>query len=53
MEAEKDPATLEKFLDRYIFGTKNFEEYINLIGGVRRMAELHELEPLRRAWMGG
>lgn len=53
MEAEKDPATLEQLLDRYIFGTKDFEEYIDLKGGVRRMAELYELEPLRRTWMGG
>ena len=48
MEAEKDTATLEDFLNKYIYGTKNFEEYLELNGGERRMAELRALEPLRR-----
>jgi hypothetical protein len=53
LEAEKDVGTLAKFLDKYIYGTRNFEEYLELNGGVKRMAELYELEPLRRAIDGG
>lgn len=48
LEAEKDEATLAAFLDKYIYGTKNFEEYLALKGGEKRMAELSALEPLKR-----
>ena len=48
MEAEEDPASLEVFKDKYIYGVKTFEEYLELNGGERRMAELRALEPLRR-----
>ena len=47
-EAEKDEATLQTFLDRYIYGTQNFEEYLALKGGEKRMAELRALEPLKK-----
>lgn len=49
IEVEKDDASLNAFLDRYIYGTKNFEEYLELCGGEQRMQELHAMEPLRRA----
>jgi hypothetical protein len=49
MEAETDPKTFQAFLDKYIYGVKNFDEYIELKGGERRMAELRELEPLKRS----
>jgi glutaconate CoA-transferase subunit A len=48
MEAEKDEATLAAFLSKYIYGTKNFEEYLALKGGEKRIAELVALEPLKR-----
>jgi glutaconate CoA-transferase subunit A len=48
MEAEEDPVALEAFKDKYIYGVKNFEEYLELNGGERRMSELRALEPLRR-----
>jgi len=48
LDAEKDQATLDAFLNKYIFGTKDFEEYLALKGGEKRMAELRALEPLRR-----
>ncbi len=48
LEAEKDEATLKTFLDKYIYGAKTFEEYLELKGGAQRMAELRALEPLRR-----
>lgn len=49
MEAEADLKTFQAFLDKYIYGVKNFEEYVALKGGDRRMAELRELEPLKRS----
>jgi glutaconate CoA-transferase subunit A len=48
VEAEETPATLRAFLDKYIYGTRNFEEYLELIGGEKRMAELRELAPVKR-----
>lgn len=48
LDAERDQTTLDAFLNKYIFGTKDFEEYLALKGGEKRMAELRALEPLRR-----
>ena len=46
LEAEEDEATLKVFLDKHIYGTRNFYEYLALNGGEARMAELKALEPL-------
>jgi glutaconate CoA-transferase subunit A len=48
MEAEKDPSSLAAFLDKYIYFTRDFSEYLVLIGGEQRLAELRALEPLHR-----
>lgn len=37
-------STLEPFLQKYVFGTKNFSEYIELCGGGKRLLELRKLE---------
>jgi glutaconate CoA-transferase subunit A len=47
LEAEKDESTLKSLLDKYIYGTRNFQEYLELKGGESRMRELCELEPLK------
>lgn len=48
MAAEQDETTLKAFVDKYIYGVKDFQQYLALKGGERRMAELRALEPLRR-----
>ncbi len=48
LEAEKDERTLQTFMDKYIYGTRDFNEYLALKGGEARMCELRELEPLKR-----
>ncbi|MEW6400625.1 MAG: CoA-transferase [Chloroflexota bacterium] len=48
MDAEKDQATLDAFLDKYIYCTRDFSEYLALKGSEARMAELRALEPLKR-----
>ncbi len=48
MEAEKEPQTLKAFLDKYIYGVREFKEYLKLKGGEARMQQLREMEPLRR-----
>ena len=46
LEAEKDPATFEAFLDKYIYGTRDFVEYMTLTGGMERRPALRRLDPL-------
>jgi glutaconate CoA-transferase, subunit A len=47
MAAEAEQATLDAFLDKYIFGTRDFAQYLELIGGQKRLAQLQSMEPLR------
>ena len=48
MKAEKDQAALDAFLQKYIYGTRSFEEYLALKGGEVHLATLRALEPLQR-----
>lgn len=48
IEAEKDPAAFEAFLEQMIYSTRNFDEYLQASGGSKRLARLRELEPLKR-----
>ncbi|HQG30474.1 MAG TPA: CoA-transferase [Deltaproteobacteria bacterium] len=44
LKAEKDPDEFRKFIDRQIFGTKNFYEYLELNGGIEKMKKLRAAE---------
>jgi glutaconate CoA-transferase subunit A len=44
LDAEKDEPTFDAFLDKYIYGTKDFYEYLNLCGGIPRINELRRQE---------
>lgn len=46
-QAEKDPATFQTFMDQYIYKTRDFAEYLDRIGGEKRLAKLRDLDPLR------
>jgi glutaconate CoA-transferase subunit A len=48
LEAEKEESTLQAFMAKYIYDTRDFEEYLALKGGEARLQRLHELEPLKR-----
>jgi glutaconate CoA-transferase, subunit A len=48
LEAEKDETEFQIFIDKYIYGTRDFQEYLALKGGEARMRTLRELEPLKR-----
>ncbi|KQC06288.1 MAG: glutaconate CoA-transferase [Smithella sp. SDB] len=43
---EKDPTEFKKFIDKQIFGTKNFFEYLELNGGMEKMKKLRAIELL-------
>jgi glutaconate CoA-transferase subunit A len=49
LAAERDEETFPDFLQKYIFGTEDFAEYLELVGGEARMAELRAEEPLKRS----
>jgi len=46
LRVEKDEAQFREFLDKYIYGVKDFEEYLDLCGGLARMKELRAQELL-------
>lgn len=46
MKSEEDPEKFKKFLDQYIYWTKDFNEYLDLCGGLHRINELRAQEHL-------
>jgi glutaconate CoA-transferase subunit A len=44
LDAEEDPAKFKEFLQRNIYGVKDFNEYLELHGGMKRMQELRDKE---------
>ncbi len=44
--AEKDLVSLEKFLDKYIYGVNDWSEYLERCGGKKRLQELRSIELL-------
>jgi glutaconate CoA-transferase subunit A len=46
LETEKDPEKFKRFLRKYIYETRDFNEYLELCGGVQRINELRAQENL-------
>ncbi len=46
LEAERDLDSYKKFLDEYVFGVRDFHEYLQRCGGLARMQELRRQELL-------
>jgi glutaconate CoA-transferase subunit A len=46
MQTEEDLEKFKKFLDQYIYWTKDFNEYLDLCGGIQRINDLRALEHL-------
>lgn len=46
LQAEEDPETYRQFLEKYIYGTMDFHEYLELCGGLEKMQKLRRLELL-------
>jgi glutaconate CoA-transferase subunit A len=44
LEVERDLATYQQFLDKYLFGVRDFAEYLHLCGGLTRMQHLRQQE---------
>jgi glutaconate CoA-transferase subunit A len=46
LEVERDLPAFQRFLDRFIYGTRDFVEYLQLCGGLTRMQQLRQQELL-------
>lgn len=46
LQAEEDPEMFAAFMQKYIYGTKHFYEYLELCGGMKRIIELRRKEHL-------
>ncbi len=46
LAAGKTQETTQAYLDKYVYGVADFEEYLDRIGGMRRLAQLRQLERL-------
>jgi glutaconate CoA-transferase subunit A len=44
LEAEADEGTYKEFLDRYLFGVRDFHEYLQRCGGLPRLQQLRRQE---------
>jgi glutaconate CoA-transferase subunit A len=44
LESEKDPATFKTFTDKYIYGADDFDGYLELCGGIKRINHLRAEE---------
>jgi glutaconate CoA-transferase subunit A len=44
MTAEEDEKQYAAFLDKYLFGVRSFDEYLQLCGGLPRIQELRRQE---------
>jgi glutaconate CoA-transferase, subunit A len=44
LQVEKDPAAFRDFLDRYVYGVRDFAEYLQLCGGLPRLQQLRQQE---------
>jgi glutaconate CoA-transferase subunit A len=44
LAAERDPGEFRRFLDRYLFGPRDFDEYLTRCGGMPRLQELRQQE---------
>ena len=47
LAVERDEAEFDAFLQKHIYGVKDFAEYVELCGGAKRIAELRALELLQ------
>jgi glutaconate CoA-transferase subunit A len=44
LEVENDPAAYKNFIDQYIYGVADFNEYLQLCGGLPRLQKLRQEE---------
>lgn len=49
MSVEKDPEAMAEFMEKNIYGCKDFQDYIDLNGGMEKMKQLRRKEFMLKA----
>lgn len=47
LKLSKTEEGTNQYLDKYVFGVKDFNEYLELVGGIQKMKKLEDIEHLR------
>jgi hypothetical protein len=51
----KSPEGTQEYLDKYVYGVKDFAEYLERVGGPQRLEHLRKveqlLEPMTAPWL--
>jgi len=47
LHISRTPEGTEEYIDKYVFGVQDFEEYLELVGGVRKLSQLKRIEQYR------
>jgi 3-oxoacid CoA-transferase subunit A/glutaconate CoA-transferase subunit A len=55
LELSKTPEGTQEYFEKYVFGVKDFYEYLDLVGGLRKMIYLKDVEqykvPMKAPWL--
>jgi acyl CoA:acetate/3-ketoacid CoA transferase alpha subunit len=55
LDLSRTPEGCERYFEKYVYGTKDFSEYLDLVGGSKLMKYLEEVEhfrkPMRAPWL--
>ncbi|MFW6104828.1 MAG: CoA transferase subunit A [Candidatus Bipolaricaulota bacterium] len=56
LKLSKEPDGIEKYLNKYVFGVENFEDYLEIVGGEDKIEQLRDIEngerPPEYPWAG-
>ncbi|MBC7232421.1 MAG: CoA transferase subunit A [Chloroflexi bacterium] len=55
LQLSRSPEGTKEYFDKYVYGTKDFNEYLELVGGLRKLQYLKQVEelraPMRAPWL--
>jgi len=55
LQLSKSPEGTKEYFDKYVYGTKDFNEYLELVGGLHKLQYLKQVEelraPMRAPWL--
>lgn len=55
LQLSRTPEGTKEYFDKYVYGTRDFNEYLELVGGLRKLQYLKQVEelraPMRAPWL--
>lgn len=55
LQLSRTPEGTKEYFDKYVYGTRDFNEYLELVGGLRKLQYLRQVEelraPMRAPWL--